>query len=125
MAEKNSVQVLIGGKVITLSGYETSEYLEKVASYMNHKQQELQSLPNWRRMSSEMKSTAITLNAIDDYFKAKKRAEELEEELRLKDTETYQLKQELVELQIQMEQGPANAGSGTRSGNQNGGHRRH
>ena len=114
MAEKNSVQVLIGGKVITLSGYETSEYLEKVASYMNHKQQELQSLPNWRRMSSEMKSTAITLNAIDDYFKAKKRAEELEEELRLKDTETYQLKQ-----------GPANAGSGTRSGNQNGGHRRH
>ena len=32
MAERNAVQVLIGGKVITLSGYESTEYLEKVAS---------------------------------------------------------------------------------------------
>ena len=35
MAVKNSVQVLIGGKIITLSGYESEEYLQKVAAYMN------------------------------------------------------------------------------------------
>ena len=31
MAEKNTVQVLIGGKITRLSGYESVEYLEKVA----------------------------------------------------------------------------------------------
>ena len=37
MSEKNTVQVLIGGKIMRLSGYESEEYLEKVASYLNHK----------------------------------------------------------------------------------------
>ena len=103
MAEKNSVQVLVGGKVVTLSGYETTEYLEKVASYMNHKQKELSTLSTWRRMSQDMKASLLTLNVADDYFKTKKKAEELEEELRLKDAEAYNLKQELVDLQVKLE----------------------
>ena len=41
MAVKNTTQVLIGGKIITLSGYESEEYLQKVASYMNNKMTEL------------------------------------------------------------------------------------
>lgn len=32
MATKNTAQVLIGGKIVTLSGYETEEYFQKVAS---------------------------------------------------------------------------------------------
>ena len=32
MAVKNTTQVLIGGKIITLSGYDSEEYLQKVAS---------------------------------------------------------------------------------------------
>lgn len=32
MAVKNTTQVLIDGKIITLSGYESPEYLQKVAS---------------------------------------------------------------------------------------------
>ena len=32
MATKNDAEVIIGGKVITLSGYESEEYLQKVAS---------------------------------------------------------------------------------------------
>ena len=31
MAEKTSAEVVIGGKVYTLSGYESEEYLQKVA----------------------------------------------------------------------------------------------
>ena len=41
MAVKNTTQVLIGGKIITLSGYESEEYLQKVANYMNGKLTEL------------------------------------------------------------------------------------
>ena len=32
MAEKTSAEVIIGGKVYTLSGYEGEEYLQKVAT---------------------------------------------------------------------------------------------
>ena len=37
MAEKTSAEVVIGGKVYTLSGYESEEYLQKVAVYINGK----------------------------------------------------------------------------------------
>ena len=37
---KNNVQVLIGGKVFTLSGFETEEYLQNVSTYLNHKMAE-------------------------------------------------------------------------------------
>lgn len=34
---KNYTEVLIGGKVFTLSGFESEEYLQKVSAYLNHK----------------------------------------------------------------------------------------
>ena len=37
MASKTDVQVLLGGKVYTLSGYESEEYLQKIALYINNK----------------------------------------------------------------------------------------
>ena len=103
MAQKNTVQVLIGGKVTRLSGYESEEYLEKVAIYLNHKQNELSELKGWRRMTSDMKGTLLFLNVADDYFKARSRAEELEEEIENKDKELYDLRQELVSLQVMMD----------------------
>ena len=103
MAEKNTVQVLIGGKVTRLSGYESEEYLEKVALYLNHRISELSELKSWRRMTSDMKNTLLSLNVADDYFKAKERASELEEEIERKDRELYNLRQELVSLQVMMD----------------------
>ena len=37
MSAKNETEVLIGGKTYTLSGYESEEYLQKVALYINGK----------------------------------------------------------------------------------------
>ena len=37
MAVKNTAQVVIGGKIFTLGGYESEEYFQKVASYINNK----------------------------------------------------------------------------------------
>ena len=37
MAEKTDTEVLIGGRVFTLSGYESEEYLQKIALYINNK----------------------------------------------------------------------------------------
>ena len=36
MAVKTDTEVIIGGRVLTLSGYESEEYLQKVASYINN-----------------------------------------------------------------------------------------
>ena len=36
-SSKNCTEVLIGGKVITLSGFESEEYLQRISTYLNHK----------------------------------------------------------------------------------------
>lgn len=104
MASKNSAQVLIGGKIITLSGYESEEYLQRVASYMNSKIAELSEIPGYSRQPMETKHMLLSLNVTDDYFKAKKQAEIYEEDLIRKDQEMYELKHELVALQVQLEE---------------------
>lgn len=103
MAVKNTTQVLIGGKIITLSGYESEEYLQKVASYMNNKMTELGQLPGYSRQSVETRHTLLSLNVADDYFKAKRQAEIFEEDLEAKDREMYDLKHDLITSQVQLE----------------------
>lgn len=103
MPAKNTTKVLIGGKIITLSGYESEEYLQKVASYMNHKIAQLSELPGYNRQPMETKHTLLSLNIADDYFKAKKQISRLEEELQNKEKEMYDLKHELIASQIKLE----------------------
>ena len=103
MPAKNTTKVLIGGKIVTLSGYESEDYLQKVASYMNHKIAQLSELPGYNRQPMETKHTLLSLNIADDYFKAKRQAEVFEEDSQLKDKEVYDLKYDLIEAQIQVE----------------------
>ncbi len=103
MSAKNTTQVIIGGKIITLCGYESEEYLQRVAAYLNNKISELSELPGYNRQQVEMKQTLLSLNIADDYFKAKKHAEIFEEDSQLKDKEMYDLKHDLISLQIQNE----------------------
>ncbi len=103
MSSKNRAEVLIDGKIYTLSGYESEEYLQKVATYINSKMVEFKKLEGYSRQSRENKSILLELNIADDYFKAKKQAEMLEEELAEKDKELYDLKHELIGSQIRLE----------------------
>lgn len=104
MAVKNTAQVIIGGKIITLGGYESEEYFQKVASYMNTKISELSAMPGYTRQPMETKHTLLSLNISDDYFKAKKQVEIYEQDLQQKDQEMYDLKHELVSLRMQIEE---------------------
>jgi len=103
MASKHDVEVIIFGKVFTLSGYESEEYLQKVASYMNNKMNEYSKVDAFRRQPTETQNVLLQLNIADDYFKAKKQIELLEEDLRTKEQELYDLKHELITSQIKME----------------------
>ena len=102
MASKTDVQVLLGGKVYTLSGYESEEYLQKIALYINNKMTELNQMPGYKRMGSDMQKTLLELNMADDYYKARKRISELEADL--KDKAEYDLKHELISAQIQLDE---------------------
>ena len=103
MAVKNTAQVVIDGKIITLGGYESEEYFQKVAAYMNNKISELSQMPGYSRQAMETKHTLLSLNITDDYFKAKKQAEIFEQDLQQKDQEMYDLKHELISVQIKLE----------------------
>lgn len=103
MSSKNKTQVIIAGKIYTLSGYESEEYLQRVAAYLNGKISEIQNLEGYYRMSSELKGILLDLNTADDYFKMKKKVEELEQELSQKDKEIYDFKHELITAQIKLE----------------------
>ena len=103
MAVKNTAQVVIDGKIITLGGYESEEYFQKVAAYMNNKISELSQMPGYSRQAMETKHTLLSLNITDDYFKAKKQGDSLESDIELKDKEMYDLKHELISVQIKLE----------------------
>lgn len=103
MSSKNKTEVLIDGKIYTLSGYESEEYLQRVATYINNKLAELKKLDGYARLSQELKSILLELNVADDYFKAKNQVEMVEEELAQKDQELYDLKHELISTQIKLE----------------------
>ena len=103
MAAKRDIQVLIGGKVYTLSGYESEEYLQKIALYINNKMDEMDQIPNYRRLSMDMQKTLLELNMADDYHKAKKQVEMLEADIEEKDKTEYDIKHELISSQIQLE----------------------
>lgn len=103
MAAKTDTEVIIGGKVFTLSGYESEEYLQKVASYINNKITEYSKLEAFKRQPVDTQNVLMQLNIADDYFKAKKQISMLEEEVQAKEKELYDLKHELISTQIKLE----------------------
>ena len=85
MNKKNGVEVIINGKRVSLGGYESEEYLQRVASYLNAKYNELKQMESYRMLDAEMKNMYLQLNLADDYFKLKKQMEETTKELEEKE----------------------------------------
>ncbi|MBO4904301.1 MAG: cell division protein ZapA [Lachnospiraceae bacterium] len=103
MGSNNDIEVVIGGKVITLSGSESEEYLQKVSSYINNKIAEYNNVDSFRRQPADMQNVLLLLNIADDYFKIKKEVDALQDEIDAKDRELYDLKHELIASQIKLE----------------------
>ncbi len=103
MASKTDTEVIIGGKVFTLSGYESEEYLQKVASYINNKIADYNKMEGFKRQPLDTQNVLLQLNIADDYFKAKKQVELLEGQLSDKEKELYDIKHELIATQIKLE----------------------
>ncbi len=100
MAKKNTADVLIGGKVYTISGYESTAYLQKVAAYLNEIEEQVSGMEGYRRLSSEEKQLLKNMNLADAYFKASDARDQLEKEIEQKDKEIYGLKHDLIDAEM-------------------------
>ena len=103
MAAKKSAEVIIDGKVYTLSGYEEEDYLQKVGAYINNKINEFNEMEEFRRLSADTRSTLLALNIADDYFKAKESVDKYQLDMDQKEKEIYDLKHDLIADQIKIE----------------------
>ena len=100
MAKKNMAEVLINGKIYTISGYESTEYIQKIANYLNEMETKLSEMDNYKSLSMDEKQLLKNMNLADEYFKAVEIKERLEQEAEQKDQEIYSLKHDLIDAKM-------------------------
>ena len=100
MAKKNTAEVLINGKIYTISGYESTAYLHKVATFLNELEEDISKTENYNMLSPDEKQLLKNMNLADVYFKANDAREELEHQVEDKDREIYSLKHDLIDARL-------------------------
>ena len=105
MNKMNDIEVIINNKRYNLCGYESEEYLQRIASYINNKHSEFKKQDFYKLLDSEMKSILMDINIADDYFKIKNQMKELEQENENKGKEIYDLKHEVISAQTKLDVG--------------------
>lgn len=100
MDKKNNFKIILAGKSYTLSGNESSEYLQKIGSYVERKYNEFSKNLAFRAQSADMQHILLQLNIADDYMKCR-------EELAIQvckqeeaNSEREQLQNALVAMQV-------------------------
>ncbi|MBO4505231.1 MAG: cell division protein ZapA [Lachnospiraceae bacterium] len=101
--KKNDTEVIINNKRYTLSGFESEEYLQKIATFINGKINDLKQQDAYKTMDSEMKAVLLEINLADEYFKLKRQYDESEDDSDSKSNEIYSLKHEIMSLQTKLE----------------------
>ncbi len=101
--KRNDTEVFINNKRYTLTGYESEEYLQKVAAYINSKISELKTLESYRMLDSDLRTLLLEVNIADDYFKIKGRFDDSENDSDSKSGEIFQLKHEIMSLNSKLE----------------------
>lgn len=104
MNKKADVSVIINNKEYIICGYESSDYLEKIASYINRKQGSLKAEPGYATLDRDLRNVLLDVNIADDYFKAIGKIEELEEERTKNREELFDMKHEAVIQKRELEQ---------------------
>lgn len=103
MDSRNYTDVIIAGKVYTLGGYESEEYLQRIAGYLNGKNSELRKIDGFLRQTPDYQNILMQLNVADDYFKAAEELAEVKETAEAQEKELYALKHQLVTVQMKLE----------------------
>lgn len=104
MNRKIDAEVIINGKRYCLAGYESEEYLQKVASYLNSKYSLVKEQNGYRSMDVDTRTVLMQINIADDYFKLKQQLVDVTDEMENKDEEIFSLKHDIVALQKKLDE---------------------
>ena len=97
MKNKNDVEVLINGRRYTICGFDSAEYLQKVATYINSKYAEFKNQDYYYNLDMELRSILLAINIADDYFKTEKEKQSLTRENEHKDKIILDMKHEVID----------------------------
>ena len=103
MTKKSMVQVVIGGKILTMGGYDDETHIQKIASCVNRVMQQMEEADEYHCLPSDLKPVFIHINIADELVTAQEQIEQLEQDLRQKENELAELKQELAETEVRLE----------------------
>ena len=100
---KKMMEVIIDGKVYTLAGEESEEYMQRVASYVNGKIQEMKQIPSYKKLNRDLQGILLALNISDDLYKTKEVLKMAKEEYDKKDQAIYNMTQQISAEKLQAE----------------------
>lgn len=103
MNKKNTVEVIINNKQYILGGYESPEYLQKIASYINNKHNDIKKQESYKHLDRDMKNVLTQINIADDFSKAKEQVDLLQGKNEEYSNEIYNLRHELVGTRSELE----------------------
>ncbi|NMA82768.1 MAG: cell division protein ZapA [Epulopiscium sp.] len=104
MTPKNKIEVLIGGKIYTLVGNETQEYMQNLALYINKKIEQVSRKDSSKRLDTNMTAILTSLNVADELFKKHAICTELEDELEEKERLLLEKEKEILLYQNELGQ---------------------
>ena len=101
MKSKNDIEVLIEGRKYTICGFESDEYLQQIASYINRKLTEFKKKDYYSKLDLDLRNVLLAINIADDYFKTKAKAKDYRAESLAKDKTVLDMKHKIIDLQEQ------------------------
>ncbi len=103
MDKKSDVEVLINNKKYVICGYESPDYLEQIAIYINKKLAALKNEDWYNHIDTDLKNILLEVNLADDYFKAEEKIRELESDRSQSNEDLFDLKHDAVKRQTELE----------------------
>lgn len=103
MDKKTDVEVMINNKKYVICGYESPDYLEQIAIYINKKLAALKAEEWYNHVDNDIKNVLLEVNLADDYFKAEQKIRELESDRTQSNEDLFDLKHDAVKRQTELE----------------------
>ena len=103
MNTKNDVEVIINGRTYIISGYESSEYMQKIATHINSKYDEFKKSDSFPKLDQEMKNILLAINLSDDYYKAQDVVVNLQKDNEDLEKEIFHMKHDMIDLKSRLE----------------------
>lgn len=106
MGEKNKLEVKIQGRQYTIVASEPSEYIYKIASYVDKKITEISEMNS--RLSMDMAAVLTAINISDEYFKSQQTEDNLRRQLLDYVDETHRAHEKIKQLEFEVNEVKAN-----------------